>query len=275
MDSSRRDFLRNLALGSAWMVAGGIRPLAAEEIFERRDKLRLRIALASDGHYGQAGTDYEGFFRTAVDHINAFHRKNRLDAVIFNGDIVHDDPKVMPDARKALDRFIPPYFPSRGNHDKVTPETWQEIWGRPLDYSFELKEVGIVVADTSNEKGEYLSPNLTWLKSELEKHREKKHVFLVLHIPQAKWTPNGIDTPDFFKLVNSTPNLRAVFHGHEHDRDGIFMPKDIPFFFDSHIGGNWGTAYRGFRVVELMDDGSILTYIMNPEKRYKEMRLDA
>jgi hypothetical protein len=157
----------------------------------------------------------------------------------------------------------------------VTAEFWQEVWGKPLNYSFDAKGVGIVIADTSNEKGQYLSPDLAWLKSELERHQDRRHVFLVLHIPQAKWTPNGIDTPDFFKLVNATPNLKAVFHGHEHDRDGVFMPKDIPFFFDSHFGGNWGTAYRGFRVVELMDDGSLLTYIMNPKERYKEMRLEA
>ena len=275
MDSSRREFLRNLSLGSAWLIAGGIQPLAAAEVFERRARVKLRLVLASDGHYGQKGTDYQGFFGTAVEQINAFHRKNRLDACIVNGDIIHDDARVMPDAKKALDSLKMPYYPARGNHDMVTADYWQQVWGKPLNYSFEVKGVAIVVGDTSNEKGEYLCPDLVWLKSELDKYKDMEHVFLVLHIPQAKWTPNGIDSPAFFKLIDATRNLRAVFHGHEHDRDGIFMPKDAPFFFDSHIGGNWGTAYRGFRVVELMDDGSLLTYIMNPKERYKEMRLEA
>jgi predicted phosphodiesterase len=274
MDSTRREFLRNLAVGSAWLVAGGIQPLAASEVFERRSRVKLRIALASDGHYGQVGTDYQGFFRTVVEQINAFHKKSRLDACIVNGDIIHDDASAMPNAKKALDGLSMPMYPARGNHDKVTDDFWEQVWGFPLDYSFELKGVGIVVADTSNEKGDYLCPDLVWLKSELEKYKAKEEVFLVLHIPQARWTPNGIDSPGFFKLINSFPNLKAVFHGHEHDRDGVFMPKDVPFFFDSHFGGNWGTSYRGFRVVELLDDSSFITYIMNPKQRYKEMVFD-
>ncbi|MEY3159885.1 MAG: hypothetical protein RLZZ49_1365, partial [Bacteroidota bacterium] len=37
--------------------------------------------------------------------------------------------------------------------------------------------------------------------------------------------------------------------------------------FDSHVGGNWGTAYRGYRIVELYKNGTMLTYIMNPTER--------
>jgi hypothetical protein len=43
------------------------------------------------------------------------------------------------------------------------------------------------------------------------------------------------------------------------------MHGKIPFYFDAHIGGNWGTAYKGFRVVELMQDGSLATYMLNNE----------
>jgi hypothetical protein len=49
------------------------------------------------------------------------------------------------------------------------------------------------------------------------------------------------------------------------------MNGKIPYLFDSHIGGNWGTAYKGFRVVELMDDGSLVTYMMNPTERINEL----
>jgi len=49
--------------------------------------------------------------------------------------------------------------------------------------------------------------------------------------------------------VKKYKNIKAVFHGHEHDQDGVAMENGIPYLFDSHIGGNWGTSYRGFRVL--------------------------
>lgn len=94
-----------------------------------------------------------------------------------------------------------------------------------------------------------------------------------MHIPQAKWTANGIDNPAFFELIKKYRNIKAVFHGHEHDQDGVKMNDNIPYFFDAHIGGNWGTTYKGFRVVELLNDGSMLTYMMNPIQKINEITI--
>jgi hypothetical protein len=66
--------------------------------------------------------------------------------------------------------------------------------------------------------------------------------------------------------VKKQKNLRAVFHGHEHDQDGIKWQDGIPYLFDSHMGGNWGTSYKGYRIVELYKSGAIKTWIMNPTK---------
>ena len=65
-------------------------------------------------------------------------------------------------------------------------------------------------------------------------------------------------------------NVRAVFNGHDHNEDGIKMKNQLPFIFDAHFGGDWGTPYRGFRVVELMKDNSLVTYIMNPSEKINE-----
>jgi hypothetical protein len=51
------------------------------------------------------------------------------------------------------------------------------------------------------------------------------------------------------------------------------MHNGLPYLFDAHFGGNWGTEYRGFRVVEVMKDNSILTYMMNPTVRILEERI--
>jgi hypothetical protein len=50
------------------------------------------------------------------------------------------------------------------------------------------------------------------------------------------------------------------------------MVDNIPFMFDSHVGGSWGTPYKGFRVLELLSDGTLLTYMMNPTEKLAELR---
>lgn len=42
------------------------------------------------------------------------------------------------------------------------------------------------------------------------------------------------------------------------------MLGNVPHLYDSHIGGNWGTSYKGFRIVEVLKDNTIQTYVMNP-----------
>jgi hypothetical protein len=93
-----------------------------------------------------------------------------------------------------------------------------------------------------------------------------------LHIPQKAWTPNGINTPGFESLVEKYPNVTAIFHGHEHDQDGVKLlgTRQTPCLFDAHMGGNWGTPYKGFRVVEVLENDSWLSYMMNPTQKINE-----
>lgn len=120
---------------------------------------------------------------------------------------------------------------------------------------------------------EYLSPNLIWLENKLTQYQSKKQVFIFIHIPQIKFTNNCIDTPDFVALIKKYPNVNAVFHGHDHALDTVYMREQIPYIFDSHAGGNWGTKYNGFRVAELLKDGTIITYMMNPTEKINQTTL--
>jgi hypothetical protein len=36
------------------------------------------------------------------------------------------------------------------------------------------------------------------------------------------------------------------------------------------MGGNWGTPYKGFRVVEVLKDGTLQSYMMNPTQKINE-----
>lgn len=271
MDNSRRSFIKNISCASVFLMGGGIEILTASDIFDRRKNVKMRFAVASDGHYGQSNTAFDAFFDQITTHINAFHKQNPLDFCVVNGDIIHNEKPMLAISKKKLDRLTMPYYVTRGNHDMVTSEHWNDVWKMPLNHDVVVKKNALLLGDTSNEAGKYLPPDLVWMQAKLEAHKKRPNIFIFLHIPQAKWTTNAIDTPAFFELIKKYPNVKAVFHGHEHDQDGVKMVGNIPFLFDAHFGGNWGTAYKGFRIVELMKDNSMVTYIMNPTVKINEM----
>ena len=261
----RREFVK-YASSFAFVLANGNIQGAAEMSsgeWDRR-KVRLRFVIASDGHYGQPGTEYEKYHETLVNRINEEHAANPFAFCMINGDIIHDDKKHYPAAKAALDKLQLKYYVSQGNHDHVNASEWESIWNMPVNLDFTMKENAFLIATTSNEKGTYLSPDINWMATKLEQHRQQKNVFIFIHINPGKLTANAVDSPELFELFAQYHNVKAVFNGHDHDEEGIKMKQNIPFIFDAHFGGNWGTAYRGFRVVELMKDNSIMTYIMNP-----------
>lgn len=270
---SRRKFIRDLSFTATLLLGGKISWLSAAETRAMQQDTLLRFAVASDAHYGQPDTKYEALFDTMSHQINTFHRSHPLDFCVLNGDLIHNEKTFLQQVRKKADQLAVPYYVTRGNHDMVTPEHWKDVWGTPLNHDVAIgSDHALILGDTSNEKGEYLSVDLDWIEKKFEAHKNRKNVFVFLHIPQSKWTKNAVDTPAFMQLVQKYPNIKAVFHGHEHDQDGVYMSGAIPFLFDSHIGGNWGTDYKGFRVVELNKDGSLLTYIMNPSEKKNEMK---
>ena len=260
---NRREFLKN---ASALTLLGVLPGQNGMNLKERAgQKGLLRIIIASDAHYGQPKTPYKEMAATFIQKANAFHDAYGCDFCVLNGDLIHDEPSLMPMAKMEFDKLHLPYYVTKGNHDKIPEDQWEEIWKMPANLSFIEKKTGFILANTSNEKGEYLMPDLTWLKTQLDRFSKLKTVVLILHIPQAKWTANGIDSPEFFELLSQYDNIKAVFHGHEHDQDGVRIHEGIPYVFDSHIGGSWGTDYRGFRVLEISKKGELLTYMMNPD----------
>ena len=207
MNISRRSFIKNISFASALLVGGGIETLSATEVFERRKKVKLRFVVASDGHYGQPKTEFDAFFKEITTQINAFHQQNPLDFTVINGDVIHNEKPLLATAKQKLDLLTMPYYVTRGNHDMVTPEHWQEVWKMPLNHDVVVKKNALLLGDTSNEAGKYLSPDLAWMQTKLEAHKNRKNVFIFLHIPQAKWTANGIDTPAFFELITKVLEL--------------------------------------------------------------------
>ena len=268
---SRRHFVKNISFASAFFMGGGFQSLSTQDVDALKDQVKMRFAVASDAHYGQPNTPYEAMMDTIIEKINLFHGSNPLDFCVMNGDIVHDEKSFLAQAKQKIDGLKVPYFVTRGNHDKCSSDYWEQVWNMPLNHQKVVKNSLVLLGDTSNEQGTYVSPDLVWLEAQLEANKKRKNIFLFLHIPQAKWTKNGIETPAFFELIKKYPNIRAVFHGHEHDQDGVQMIGKLPFLFDSHIGGSWGTPHKGFRVVELLNSGTVITYLMDPTIKKNEL----
>lgn len=268
--SNRRFFLKN-SLAAA--VAASISPVLSSFADEQHpvsaqsaEGLKLRFAIASDGHYGQPGTDYKRHHENIVKWLNECHDKSPLNFVIINGDLVHDRPDLLPEVKKDYyDKLKVPFYAIPGNHDHADTKIWQSVFGYGDNFSFEKNEIGFVLANTSDTKGTYLCPDNNFLKQELDKFNSLKTVFVVLHIPPHFWVPESpfVECTDTIKLLHSYPNVKAVFHGHDHSLDSVFYTGKLPHFFDAHIGGNWGTTYKGYRIVEVDKNDKIQTYQVN------------
>lgn len=252
----RRPFLQKLTLLSSSLSA---MPFMTFGKIDFPKTTKLKFITASDGHYGQPDTDFETSHRQLIEAIN---QEKDVDFVIFNGDLIHDDPIWMPEVKKVYDTLSIPYYTNKGNHDKVSEKIWEEIWGRPSDFAFVSKENhGIILCNCSNEAGEYLCADAGFLKSKLEEFSSLSHVFIFIHISQNDWTRHGISCDEILDMIASYPNVKATFHGHDHDVDGIMLRKKKPFLWSGHFGGSWGNPFPCYRVCETGEDGKTISYL--------------
>jgi len=235
-----------------------------------KGKTKLRFALASDAHYGEEGTDYKNDLGNMINWLNEDHQNNKMDFVIANGDLVHDRPDLLSEVDSDyLKKLNMPYYAVPGNHDHVTTEDWRRIFGYEDNFTIDRGDIGLVLGNTTNVKGNITGPDNTFLEKAFDNFSAKKTVLVVLHIPPVRWLETEryfFDFPKTIELLNAYPNIKAVFCGHDHSLDGVRPINKIPCFFDSHIGGSWGTAYKGYRVVEIQEDNSIHTYQVNASK---------
>lgn len=276
----RRKFLQNLSASMLLLMANGnIRSVQASPLdgtsltgHPTQDN-RFRFAITSDGHYGQPNTPFAENFDLITASINSFHATSPLQFCVVNGDIIHDNPAFLEPAAAALKAIKPPFYVTKGNHDMVSEARWKEVWKMPVNHSVEMGDNVLLLGTTADEKGKYLAPDTDWFRQQLKQYKSVKNIFIFIHITPVKWTKHAVDGKDFQQLLKESSNVRAVFNGHDHDQDGVKMMGNIPFLFDGHFGGNWGTAYKGFRVVELMEDNSLLTYIMNPLEKMSELNI--
>jgi len=262
----RRIFIQQI--GSLVVLAAcGKGTDTVDEILEK--PVKLRFTVASDWHYGEPETDYEGHFRNFRDGYKAFNDKNPSDFFVMNGDIIHNSPSFLNPAAELLKTVHPKLYVTQGNHDRVTEEVWKSTWGMPFDHDFVVKDQVILLGGTSNIIGAELCPNVAWFEEKLDQYKSAKNIFIFLHIHPYE----RIGCSDFLELLAKYPNVRAVFNGHDHNDESVKTIGGIPFMFDGRIGGSWGTFDRQFRVIELKEDNSLVTYLMTPWQKKKQVSL--
>ncbi|MFZ0529925.1 MAG: metallophosphoesterase [Propionicimonas sp.] len=210
----------------------------------------LSFVVGSDGHLGDPeapGNPYPQFVAT----VNALNARQPLDVVILNGDLAQGGVALARQVKATLDGLAVPYVVVPGNHDELSPTQWREVWGSAPNQVRRFGARSIVLATTSNAAGELLCPDEAWLRRALAGEAGQSDVLVFLHITPKDWTRYGVDCPGVRKLFAATPNLRAVFNGHDHDQDGQLVEHGVHYLFDAHLGGHWGTTYAGFRLTTL------------------------
>jgi len=284
MIRSRRSFLAQ----TGFVTAASLMParwVNADELPANR-KLKLRFAIASDLHYGQRNTPFDEYAANMVDWINKEKADKGLDLFFINGDLTNDNKDMLVQLRdKHLVNLKVPYYCIKGNHDYVdgTPgsptESWKAIWGYDSNHSIVHKDFAFVMADTTvpAKSNVYLAADKDWLEGEFKKYAKAPAIFALIHIQQRKhkvdgWPAHGVSANDqimkaeeVMQLLEFTPNVRGVFHGHNHNETGMRISGERRYFFDSHVGGSWG-ADKGYRIVEVDEENRMVTYQVNAEK---------
>ncbi len=252
---SRRDALKVISAG----VVSGLSASCSSPALPAFNA--FRFAVASDGHLGEANTPSNDYYRDLLSALQQQNQKTPLNFVVINGDLVHQDsPFLLSEAKAYLDQLPIPYYVTRGNHDRVSADQWNAMWGYPVNHSIELNEAGIILLDTSNERGEYLCGDAQWLHSALRNFPEDKPVFLFMHIPYYRDLSGNNLCNEILNTLNQFPMVRAVFHGHDHAKDMGLIIDGRAVMFDGHFGSSWGTDYRGFRVVEQTSENRYTSY---------------
>lgn len=253
---NRRPFLQKLSLLTSAITA---MPFISFGKMQFPANTKLKFITASDGHFGQPNTDYEGSHRRLIE---AIQKEENVDFVVFNGDLIHDEPKWMPEVKKVYDTLGFPYYTTKGNHDQIPESEWEQIWGISADHGFAVNDqFGMILGNSSNEAGDYLCVNTEFLKSQLERFKSLSHVFIFIHISQNDWTKHGVACEEVMELIARYPNVKATFHGHDHDVDGIMINRKKPYLWSGHFGGSWGNPFPSYRVCEVGEDGKTITYL--------------
>jgi Icc protein len=204
---------------------------------------------------------------------------SRADGVLLTGDLVQDDPRGYQWVRQLFGESKVPVLCLAGNHD-LPDHMRAALRGKPFQVGGEAKFGGwlVVMLDTwipNNAGGRIGEQQLAHLQSVLSAN-PSQHVLICLHhhpIPmRSEWLDQvGLDDADqFLRIVREHSNVRGVLWGHVHQSLDSFVQgvrfMSTPSTCAQFVPGSEDFAIDdrppGYRVLELMPDGTIATEVV-------------
>ncbi len=243
----------------------------------------LRLVQFSDPHlFGSADGTLRGVatlpaLKAAISHADQYFPAR--DAVLLTGDLVQEDPGGYALLRETFLASKEPVYCLPGNHD-IPEDMINVLRGAPFQVGGTAIAAGwlLVMLDTwqSGKAGGRLGQEqLAKLEALLTSHSQL-HVLLCLHhhpiAMNSRWLDAvGLeDAAEFLALIDRHPQVRGVLWGHVHQAldqfsKGVrfmaspatctqFLPRSKEFALDR--------LPPGYRVLELMPDGSIATEVV-------------
>lgn len=251
--------------------------------FTRRHMQSFRLIQFSDTHLsGDAAARLRGIaclpaLQAAV--ADAYRRCHNPDGILLTGDLVQDDPEGYRWIRHVFGESRVPVLCLAGNHD-LPDHMRNELAGEPFQVGGE-KEFGrwlIVLLDTwvaHSASGRIGREGLAQLRTVLAQN-PNKHVLICLHhhpiAMRSEWLDQvGLeDADEFLAIVRQHPNVRGVLWGHVHQSLDSFVhgvrfmasPATCAQFLPGSTDFALDNRPPGYRVLELMHDGTIATEVV-------------
>jgi 3',5'-cyclic-AMP phosphodiesterase len=238
--------------------------------------LKLRFAVASDGHYGDNVNNYDKNYENIVFWLNQEKEQKGLDYIFFLGDLTNNNGEYLQVIRdKYLNpvKLKTPFYVIKGNHDYASDREWKLVWGYQPNFSFENKDSAFILADTSAFKNSnaFLCADSRWLNERLNYYAGKTNIFVFMHIAPVlikdfMSTNIQVNCGSVVDAIERHSNIKAIFHGHLHAISTAKVVNGKYHVWDGCFGDgdDLGGLSKTYRIVELYEDNSIYTYLYNP-----------
>jgi 3',5'-cyclic AMP phosphodiesterase CpdA len=207
-----------LRLSAGSLLAAGLWPgtLAAEGV---RDAQEFYFLAVNDTHYvdERCGRWLERIIRQMKRHTE------KMDFCILAGDLSDRGKRTELAAVRDLFQGLGlPTYVVIGNHDYLTHDdrkAFEELFPKPLNYSFEHKGWQFLGLDTSHGRRATVAvqaPTLRWLDDTLPKLDARRPTVVFTHFPLGPDVLWRLENAEEVLARFKKHNLRAVLNGHYH-----------------------------------------------------------
>lgn len=257
---------RNFTIAAGGMIAGGATMLGMwKQVFAQtgEDNLAARFIVLSDTHWGGNNWRLERTENT-VKALNHACENGRVDFIVINGDIVHDQPATqIIQFKPYLDSIKAPLYMTHGNHDRMSDEQFKVISGHAKDHHFAMDDFAIILLDTYEMRPDgshrHVCPDLAYLQDKLTLYKDANHVFVCAH----RCPTQNVDCQEWNDLLKDRQDVSGIY-GHTHRRcDSTTIQGKVNHFCGHNTDKSrqhW-LEWHSYRVVEITQDGRIFTHI--------------